>query len=126
MWTDCDPTHCTRSRWNDDFQTQIDIDEHTIQKDTVIVPAGGFVVINFLSDNPGHWFLHFHIEVHQLEGMAVIVNEALDKQLEQQPPDTLNQCGSFYDPLPRFYKLLQPLGFEMPHWYVLLTEANNV
>jgi len=65
----------------------------TVRKDTVIVPAGGYVVINFISDNPGYWFLHCHIEVHQLEGMALIINEAKDRQ--NPPPNGMNQCGSF-------------------------------
>ena len=67
------------------------INHRTIRKDTVMVPAGGYVVINFLSDNPGQWFLHCHKELHQLEGMALIVNEALEEQ--RKPPDGLNKCG---------------------------------
>jgi len=46
-----------------------------IRKDTVIVPFGGYVVIRFISDNPGLWFLHCHIEPHQLEGMAAVISE---------------------------------------------------
>ena len=38
-------------------------------------------MINFVSNNPGFWFLHCHIETHQLQGMALIMNEALDQQL---------------------------------------------
>ena len=69
------------------------IDSHTIRKDTVMFPAGGYVVINFLSDNPGYWFLHCHIEVHQLEVMAIIVNEAPHEQSQLQPPKEMNKCG---------------------------------
>lgn len=40
----------------------------TMCKDTVIVPAGGLiVVIRFVSDNPGYWFMHCHIKVHQIQ-----------------------------------------------------------
>ena len=46
-----------------------------IEKDTVIVPFGGYVVIRFIADNPGWWFLHCHIEIHQLEGMAAVIKE---------------------------------------------------
>ena len=74
---------------------QLFIDQKTIRKDTVIVPAGGYVVINFISDNPGQWFLHCHIEVHQLEGMALIVNEASEEQHKLQPPTEMNKCGDF-------------------------------
>ena len=48
-------------------------------KDTVIVPYGGYTVIRFVADNPGWWLLHCHIEIHQLEGMAVVIKEANGK-----------------------------------------------
>ena len=56
--------------------------DSAVRKDTVIVPAGGYVVIAFVGDNPGYWFLHSvhcHIEMHQLEGMAVIIQEYIAK-----------------------------------------------
>ena len=59
----------------------------------MILPAGGYVVINFLSNNPGFWFLHCHIETHQLQGMALTMNEALDQQL--MAPADMNKCGDF-------------------------------
>jgi len=46
-----------------------------VQKDTVIVPYGGYTVIRFVADNPGWWLLHCHIEIHQLEDMAVVIKE---------------------------------------------------
>jgi len=51
------------------------------QKDTVtvLVPYGGYTVIRFVVDNPGWWLLHHHIEIHQLEGMAVVIKEAIRK-----------------------------------------------
>ena len=45
------------------------------KKDTVIVPYGGYAVIRFIVDNPGWWFLHCHIEIHQLEGMSAVIKE---------------------------------------------------
>ena len=91
---DCDPERCTMPRWNEPREMNFTIDSYTIRKDTVMVPAGGYVVINFLSDNPGEWFLHYHKELHQLEGMAVIVNEALE---EQNVPTQVKKlrCGNF-------------------------------
>ena len=62
----------------------------------MIVPAGGYVVINFKSDNPGYWFMHCHIEIHQLQGMAVIINEAPIQQKDLIIPPGLNKCGDFY------------------------------
>ena len=46
------------------------------QKDTVMVPFGGYTTIRFVVDNPGWWFFHCHIEIHQLEGMAAVVKES--------------------------------------------------
>ena len=54
------------------------------RKDTVIVPYGGYTVIRFIVDNPGWWFLHCHIEIHQLEGMAAVVAELTN----QMPPES--------------------------------------
>ena len=88
----CNKERCTEPRWN--FKSvDLSIHRYTVRKDTVIVPAGGYVVINFLSDNPGYWFLHCHIEVHQLEGMAIIVNESAGQPIE--PPTGMNKCGDF-------------------------------
>lgn len=89
----CDDERCTEPSWTNDQPPNIRIDNKTIRKDTVIIPAGGYAVINFISDNPGYWFLHCHIEVHQLEGMALIVNEAFDEQQNLEIPGWLNKCG---------------------------------
>ena len=87
----CNPALCTQPVWSN--KPNLSIDRKTVRKDTVILPAGGYVVINFLSNNPGFWFLHCHIETHQLQGMALIMNEALDQQL--MAPADMNKCGDF-------------------------------
>ena len=61
------------------------------RKDTVIVPVGGYVVIRFEANNSGWWFLHCHIEPHQLEGMSMVVREGIP----QPPPDFFPKCGDF-------------------------------
>lgn len=66
-----------------------------VRKDTVIVPAGGYVAIAFLADNPGYWFLHCHIEVHQLEGMAVIIQEYDESEHNYNLPTDINRRGKF-------------------------------
>ena len=47
-----------------------------IRKDTIIIPTGGYAVIRIRSTNPGRWLMHCHIEVHALDGMAMVLNEA--------------------------------------------------
>ena len=89
----CDPNACTRPRWaNGGPPKGIAINATTVRKDTVQVPAGGYVVVNYLSDNPGYWFLHCHNELHLLQGMALVVKEG-DYQKNQ--PEGMNKCGDF-------------------------------
>ena len=71
----------------------IKITNKTIRKDKVIVPSGGYVVIDFIADNPGYWFLHCHIEPHQLEGMALVINEV--EKYHNPPPKGMATCNSF-------------------------------
>ena len=44
-----------------------------IQKDTVPVPDAGFTVMRFRADNPGFWIMHCHIDFHNHEGMALVL-----------------------------------------------------
>ena len=90
----CGTPCLTAPRWTDNTPPDdIQITGKTIRKDTVMVPAGGYVVIDFIADNPGYWFLHCHIESHQLEGMAVVINEVQSEQ--NPPPDGFPTCGNF-------------------------------
>ena len=70
------------------------VNESAIQKDTVLLPAGGYVIVAFQADNPGYWFLHCHIEVHQLEGMAVIIKEYPDNK-HPSAPAGINNVGDY-------------------------------
>lgn len=74
------------------------IDNSFIRKDTVILPAGGYVVVAFRADNPGYWFLHCHIEVHQLEGMGVLIQEYPYRQ-HTAPLEGINRHGNFLQDL---------------------------
>ncbi|KAK3733860.1 hypothetical protein RRG08_031800 [Elysia crispata] len=63
------------------------------RKDTVIVPSGGYVVIRIRADNPGAWFMHCHIELHSVDGMALVLNESYP--LQTAPPVGFPTCGDF-------------------------------
>lgn len=66
-----------------------------VERNTVGVPAGGWVAIRFLADNPGVWFMHCHLEVHTSWGlkMAWIVRDGpLPNQKLPPPPADLPQC----------------------------------
>ncbi|GLT79186.1 hypothetical protein SLA2020_506830 [Shorea laevis] len=65
------------------------------ERNTVGVPAGGWVAIRFLADNPGVWFMHCHLEVHTSWGlkMAWVVNDGKGrKQKLLPPPSDLPKC----------------------------------
>ncbi|CAI9098299.1 OLC1v1034921C2 [Oldenlandia corymbosa var. corymbosa] len=65
------------------------------ERNTVGVPAGGWVAIRFLADNPGAWFMHCHLEVHTSWGlkMAWIVQDGKGrKQKLPPPPKDLPKC----------------------------------
>jgi hypothetical protein len=49
--------------------------------------------VEFIADNPGYWFLHCHIEPHQLEGMAAVINEVQSRH--NPPPSGMMSCKSF-------------------------------
>ncbi|BAF11613.1 laccase-10 precursor [Oryza sativa Japonica Group] len=66
-----------------------------VQRNTVGVPAGGWVAIRFFADNPGVWFMHCHLEVHTTWGlkMAWVVNDGpLPEQKLMPPPSDLPMC----------------------------------
>ena len=85
---------CTDPMWNGTGPIGT-VTDRTIRKDTIIIPPGGYVLIRFLSDNPGYWFMHCHIEPHLLDGMAVVINEL--NSLQNRPPAELARlrCGNF-------------------------------
>ena len=77
------------------------IDPRTPRKDTIMVPAGGYAIIDVVADNPGVWFMHCHVENHAVEGMGVVLNEAQPNQ-DPSPPE-MRKCGNFEPTLQEFY-----------------------
>lgn len=63
------------------------------RKDTIIVPSGGYVVVRIKADNPGMWFMHCHIELHNLDGMAMVINESYPHI--PPPPQGFPVCDSY-------------------------------
>ncbi|XP_078662977.1 uncharacterized protein LOC144906507 [Branchiostoma floridae x Branchiostoma belcheri] len=92
------------------------------KKDTVIVPVGGYVVIRFIADNPGWWFMHCHIEIHQVEGMAMMVKEGTEGQMNPPPPG-FPTCGSFDWSYKDFKKISKAASLRSSMWLDLLVTA---
>lgn len=65
------------------------------RKDTIIVPTGGYVVLRIRADNPGLWNMHCHIELHNLDGMQMLLNESFRDV--PRPPYYFPECHSFSD-----------------------------
>ncbi|XP_078000277.1 uncharacterized protein LOC144452935 isoform X1 [Glandiceps talaboti] len=90
---------CNAGKWSDSTWKGDGIPGLNLQnppiKDTVIVPVGGYVVIRFVADNPGWWFVHCHIEIHQVEGMALMLKEGNVTEMIT-PPKDFKTCGNFW------------------------------
>ena len=99
----CENQPCTSVRFASPQSFQLT--NKTVRKDTVMIPGGGYVVLRFISNNPGAWFLHCHIMNHELEGMTLIIDEAPNNQ--NPPPDGLAQCQNFIFPNDEFYGKLE-------------------
>ncbi|GAA0155949.1 oxidase [Lithospermum erythrorhizon] len=66
-----------------------------VERNTVGVPAGGWVAIRFLADNPGVWFMHCHLEVHLSWGLKMawlVLDGKLPNQRLLPPPLDLPKC----------------------------------
>lgn len=63
----CLNNECTRATWADPSWINGPIPGVNLinppLKDTVIVPANGYVIIRFTADNPGYWLLHCHLTI---------------------------------------------------------------
>lgn len=92
---------CTNPRWaNGVPQGVMDrivdgrVTNDAIQKDTVVLPSGGYVVVAFNADNPGYWYIHCHIESHTVGGMIALFQEYSPNQ-QWLPPPRINSPGDF-------------------------------
>ncbi|PWA39381.1 laccase, L-ascorbate oxidase protein [Artemisia annua] len=66
-----------------------------VERNTVGVPAGGWVAIRFRADNPGVWFMHCHIEIHLSWGLKMawaVMDGKLPNQKLLPPPLDLPKC----------------------------------
>ncbi|PIN17066.1 Multicopper oxidase [Handroanthus impetiginosus] len=66
-----------------------------VERNTIGVPAGGWVAIRFLADNPGVWFMHCHLEVHTSWGLKMawlVLDGKLPNQKLLPPPADLPKC----------------------------------
>jgi L-ascorbate oxidase len=65
-------------------------------KDTVGIMNKGYTIIRFVTDNPGIWLLHCHMDWHQEFGMMMMLRVGTEKDLLPKPKNWPT-CGD-YDP----------------------------
>ncbi|KAL3851968.1 hypothetical protein ACJMK2_015658 [Sinanodonta woodiana] len=88
----CNEAAWTDVSWNDNNVPNLEL-QRAPRKDTIIVPTGGYVVIRIQADNPGLWYFHCHIELHNLDGMVMMINESFAEV--PKPPVNFPQCHNF-------------------------------
>ncbi|CAB4427504.1 unnamed protein product [Rhizophagus irregularis] len=67
--------------------------KNPVVRDTVTIPGNGFLVIRFITDNPGVWAFHCHIEWHVEIGMVLGIIELQDTlKKETIPEDVVALC----------------------------------
>ncbi|KAB8234233.1 multicopper oxidase-domain-containing protein [Aspergillus alliaceus] len=59
-------------------------------RDTANLPSSGWLATHYVTDNPGAWILHCHIQWHIVTGMALVSVEG-----EDQLPSLIEQSGNF-------------------------------
>lgn len=67
------------------------------RRDTAMLPSGGYLVIAFLTDNPGAWLLHCHIAWHTSEGFALQIIERISEIPALIDSDVMNTTCSNWD-----------------------------
>ncbi|XP_046570466.1 laccase-1-like isoform X1 [Haliotis rubra] len=109
---ECEDDYCNVAKWRGRQKRQTNVQRNSTKripplKDTLIVPSGGYVITRFKADNPGVWFLHCHIDLHNTNGMAMAINESFSKH--PKPPAGFPVCGDYTD-----FKLPPVSGAEGP------------
>jgi len=61
-------------------------------RDTAELPPSGWLVIRYVTDNPGAWLLHCHLQWHLVSGMALVLVEG-----ERQIAEILNASNASTD-----------------------------
>jgi FtsP/CotA-like multicopper oxidase with cupredoxin domain len=67
------------------------------RRDVAMLPSAGYLVIGFVTDNPGAWLLHCHIGWHTSEGFALQLVERYDEIAALIDYDTLDSTCAAWD-----------------------------
>lgn len=94
---DREQSFCNDATWSDQSWLNGNVPglntERPPRKDTLIIPTGGYAVVRIRADNPGIWNMHCHIELHNLDGMQMLLNESFSEV--PTPPSDFPACHSY-------------------------------
>ncbi|KAK0174812.1 hypothetical protein PV327_010539 [Microctonus hyperodae] len=68
------------------------------EKDSILVPQGGWVIFRYIASNPGYWLFHCHFDYHSVVGMQMLFHVGEQSDLPPVPPG-FPTCGSFKPPV---------------------------
>ncbi|XP_067684150.1 uncharacterized protein [Haliotis asinina] len=99
---DREVNYCNRATWGNPAWLDGNIPGANLQyppeKDTVVVPNGGYVVVRLRADNPGLWLMHYGNTPHFSDGMALLLRESF-ASIPPTPSD-FPSCGPSTQGLP--------------------------
>ena len=100
---DCEETqHCNEKSWRNSTWLNGKVPDLSAKnptfRDTVQVPMGGYIVIRFRADNPGWWYAHCHLMLHQMAGMALAMKFGEHEQMPIPPANFPHGCGDYKAP----------------------------
>uniref|UniRef100_A0A7E4WDR5 Plastocyanin-like domain-containing protein n=1 Tax=Panagrellus redivivus TaxID=6233 RepID=A0A7E4WDR5_PANRE len=100
---DCNHTsHCNEKQWRNSTWLNGRVPEidtiNTPVRDTVMIPMGGYIVIRFRATNPGWWYAHCHLMLHQMAGMAFALRVGEHEQMPIPPDGFPGSCGDYIAP----------------------------
>ncbi len=90
----CDNDMCREPRWTSGRPTDINVNQPVI-KNTITVPARGYVVIRMRTDNPGPWLMHCHASNHQKD-MALLFEVGDRSRWAPLPANFPTECDVSY------------------------------
>ena len=123
----CNSAICNSPRWSG--RPPIMNLQRPPVKDTIVVPAGGYVVLRFISDNPGFWLLHCHMDSHSTTGMLAVLHSS--PEFIPDIPPSFPRCGHFrwteqaFDRVVRSHPLLRNLSSEVRNNNDAISESDT-
>jgi hypothetical protein len=95
--------------WNGDI-SRLKTD-NPIRRDTANLPASGYLVLAFESDNPGAWLMHCHIPFHVAAGLGV---QFLERASEIKAKDNFAEMQRTCENWQTYHKEFHPNGILFP------------